>query len=172
MPFFLNTDNSLPAEGVDLREYISKKYGRMEGFDKMFDQMRRTGERVGIKFNPSRKVVPTMHCHRIMHWVHETYDSHTGDLLMEEMFKSYFEEATNIGDKQSILACIDRIPSINRLAAEGVLNNDALYKMEVINLDQNAKRKLNVHGVPFFIIEREPPLKAITFSGAQVLQYL
>lgn len=89
---------------------------------------------------------------------------------MEEMFKSYFEEATNIGDKQSILACIDRVPSINRLAAEGVLNNDALYKMEVINLDQNAKRKLNVHGVPFFIIERDPPLKAIKFSGAQVLQ--
>jgi predicted DsbA family dithiol-disulfide isomerase len=169
MPFYLNNDN-LPDEGLDLRQYISQKYGtRAEGMDQMFESMRRTGEKVGIKFNASRKIVPTHNCHRIMHWVNDVYGYPAGDALMENMFKFYFEDGSNVNKKQIIMKCIESIPEIDRKEAEVILDNKDKFKSDVDSFDQHAKRKLNVHAVPYFIVEKVPPLAPIKFSGAQVL---
>eukprot|EP01036_Dinobryon_divergens_P030756 gene30756-40050_t len=167
MPFFLNNDN-LPDEGLDLRQYISQKYGiQADGMDQMFERMRKNGEEVGIKFNSSRKIVPTHNCHRIMHWVNNVYGFPAGDALMENMFKSYFEDGSNVNKKQIILNCIESIPEIDIKVAEDILDDKDKYKSDIESFDQHAKRKLNVRGVPYFIIERVPPLSPIKFSGAQ-----
>jgi len=167
LPFFLNSEGSIPDQGEDLKDHITKKYGRAGNIDKMFEQMRRTGLEAGIDFNSQRKIMPTIHCHRLMTWTNEKYGSKEGDRLMEEMFKRYFEGGQNVNDKNFLLQCVDKVSTIDRKEAELILDDPQKYRNEVFSSDNNAKRKLGVSGVPYFILERPAPLAPIKFSGAQ-----
>lgn len=168
LPFFLNKEGSIPVQGEDLRDHIIKKYGRAGNIDKMFEQMRRTGLEAGINFNSGRKIMPTMNCHRLMTWTNEKYGIREGDLLMEEMFKLYFEGGQNVNEKNILLQCVDKVGAIDRKEAEQIIEDSQKYRDEVISLDYNAKRNLGVSGVPYFILERPARLDSIKFSGAQV----
>jgi len=169
LPFFLNSEGSIPDHGEDLKDHITKKYGGRAGnIDKMFEQMRKTGLEAGIDFNSTRKIMPTVNCHRLMTWTNAKYGIKEGDLLMEEMFKLYFEGGHNVNDKSILLRCVDKVSTINRKEAEEVLDDSKKYRNEVFSFDNNAKRNLGVTGVPYFILERPAPLTPITFSGAQV----
>lgn len=171
MPYFLTSPGSLPKEGLDLKEYISKKYGRSAiEFERMTEQMRQTGLKAGIKFSSARRIVSTMDCHRLMVWTNQTYGSVMGDRLMEEMFKSYFEHADNVSEKNVILNCVQRVAGIDLTEAAEVLNDSSRFEREVISQDAQVKSSLGVRGVPYFIIQMPAPLKPIAFSGAQVGQ--
>ena len=88
-PFFLNTDT--PEEGEDLKEHITKKYGaemarRFSGPD---NPLAVAGQKVGISFNPARRVIPTGRCHVVMEHVNQTRGIEKGNDLMKVLFKMY-----------------------------------------------------------------------------------
>lgn len=93
-PFFLNTDT--PEEGEDLKEHITKKYGaemarRFSGPD---NPLAVAGQKVGISFNPARRVIPTGRCHVVMEHVNQTRGIEKGNDLMKVLFKMYAHSGT------------------------------------------------------------------------------
>ena len=73
LPFFLNPN--MKPEGEDIREHLAKKYGPEAAakFGQPGNSLYVAGDKVGIKFNPDRRVVPTMDCHRAIEWCKKEY---------------------------------------------------------------------------------------------------
>ena len=78
LPFFLNPN--MKPEGEDIREHLAKKYGPEAAakFGQPGNSLYVAGDKVGIKFNPDRRVVPTMDCHRAIEWCKKEYKDEDG----------------------------------------------------------------------------------------------
>lgn len=160
-PFFLNS--STPEEGEDLFEHITKKYGpdmarRFSGPD---NPLTAAGRKVGIAFNPARRLIPTVRCHVVMDHVNANFGIDKGNDLMKILFRKYFEEALNVNDRTHLVdACVELFGSDSRSWVTPLLEDKARAD-EIRAKDRNVKTALRVSGVPFFIIG------ANQFSGAQ-----
>src|SRR3982750_365452 len=66
-PFELNP--TMPAEGADTIEYLSKKYGAPpEKLARNREQLRQRGAEVGFAFGDRPRVWNTFDAHRLLHW--------------------------------------------------------------------------------------------------------
>ncbi len=78
---------------------------------------------------------------------------------MEALFRAYFTEGRDIGDRQTLLDVVAEA-GLDRRKAEAVLNGDD--GLEAIKEADELARRFRVEGVPFFIVNGK-----ITLSGAQ-----
>ena len=170
MPFFLN--RNVHPEGEDLVEYIAKKYGPEAGrrFNSPDNPLNAAGRKVGIDFNPARRVIPTLLCHRAMEWCNEKTPEKS-DEFMEALFKAYFEQAADVSKTDSLLACAEAV-GLDVGALRAVLDKPEEFLAAVDAKASHATRNLRVSGVPYFIIEGPGTDRPIAFSGAQVLHWL
>ena len=102
-PFLLN--GNTPDEGEDLEEHISKKYGPAMAarFSSPDNPLTQAGRKVGINFNPARRVISTLRCHVVVDHVNKEFGIDKGNELMKVLFRCYFEEAKDVNNK-AILA--------------------------------------------------------------------
>ena len=156
----------MAEEGEDLKEHLIGKYGPRAGamVDDPNNHLNRAGKAVGINFTSKRRIYPTIKAHALMEHV-KSKDNDTANKLMEEMYKTYFEEAKNINDK-NVLADVASRVGIDKAEAEEAIDNPDLIET-VKQLDSMAKGGYRVTGVPFFIIEPKTGGRPIAFSGAQ-----
>jgi predicted DsbA family dithiol-disulfide isomerase len=167
----LNT--SIPPEGENLMEHLSKKYGPsvVKRFSQPDNPLDNAGAKVGITFNKNSLVIPTLTCHRAVEWCNK-FEPEKTDLFMETLFQAYFTNAKNVNSIEEILVCA-AIVELNTSVLRDVLESSDEFTSEVSQRDAHAKRNLGVTGVPYFIIECNNTRKRpITFSGAQVLVLL
>jgi predicted DsbA family dithiol-disulfide isomerase len=101
-PFFLDT--TTPAEGRDLKEYITTKYGpeAAASFAAPDGPLDTAGRAVGIAFNKSRRIINTLDGHRVMEWCNQNQPA-LSDHLMEILFKAYFVEAKDLSNRDVLL---------------------------------------------------------------------
>lgn len=168
MPFFLNP-GATPEEGEDLKEHIIKKYGpeAAAGFGAPDSHLNQAGRKVGINFDSSRKVIPTLRCHSLMEYTKEKFGNDKGNLLMDAMFVRYFERAEMVHKVTTLKEIYTEIGLTWSDEIDAALEKDSDYSKRVVAGDKMAKSQLRVSGVPFFIIERNDGSKPIAFSGAQ-----
>lgn len=102
------------------------------------------------------KVVNSLDAHRLMHFA-KTQGKQSE--LKERLFKAYFEEGQNVGDKQ-VLENIAVECGLDQQAARNVLTGN-LFKLDV-EKDIAEAWRLGVRGVPFFVFDRK-----LAVSGAQ-----
>ena len=165
-PFFLNRDT--PSSGLDLSEYLRSKYGAqaVSRFERPDNPLTTAGTAVGITFNKNRRVVNTLDGHRIVELCREK-DPGKVDLLMENIFRAYFEEAKDISQHATLI----EIASSVGLKSDDIIDclNTRAYADIVMNFDEYVKSHMRVSGVPYFIIEsNRKGVRPTVFSGAQV----
>jgi predicted DsbA family dithiol-disulfide isomerase len=85
--------------------------------------------------------------------------------LMEIMYSEYFEKGVNINNVDVLTALAERV-GLDKVEARLAIENQDLQAV-VRQKDQTYKTRMNVSGVPFFIIEPNNGDRAIAFSGAQ-----
>jgi predicted DsbA family dithiol-disulfide isomerase len=155
-PFRL--DPTLPAEGVDRRERMERKFGGPEGVAQAYDNVRAYGRTVGLSFEFERVALQpnTLDAHRLIAWAQSQRDP---DALVEALFRGYFVEGRFLGDRAT-LAAIAGEAGFDAAAARAFLDSDALAD-EVAAADENA-RQAGVRGVPFFVFGDR-----VAVSGAQ-----
>jgi predicted DsbA family dithiol-disulfide isomerase len=158
-PFFLNKDNQISSEGVPLMEYLQRKYGPTASarFSAPNNPLDTAGKKVGIAFNPNRRVIPTMDAHKLTEWVKVT-NPLLGNVFMELLFQKYFVQGLNVAQRAILLSVVQEA-GLNVEEADRILNSHD-YESTVLDFDRRNKR-LGINGVPFFIMGRE------SFSGAQ-----
>ncbi|HEY5828856.1 MAG: DsbA family oxidoreductase [Hyphomicrobiaceae bacterium] len=154
-PFELNPD--MPPEGIERKAYRARKFGEARSAE-LDRKMLETGAELGIAFAFDRmqRTPNTRLAHRLI-WEAGRQDRQ--DALVDRLFRAYFEEALDIGER----AVLETLAAESGLDAAGVAS--ALSEEEslqaVVGLEQQGYG-MGIQGVPFFIL-----LQKYGISGAQ-----
>ena len=155
-PFQLNP--TMPLEGMDRTTYLKGKFGSLEVFGRMKEQLLAAGTEEGIPFafEKIQRTPNTFAAHRLVWYAAEHGQQ---DEVVEALFRSYFVEGKNIGDVKTLAhaaaeAGLDRTEIEQFLASEkGVVE---------VKAEEAMGRRLGIRGVPYFVFNGR-----ISLSGAQ-----
>lgn len=152
--FQLNPD--MPAEGRDRKAYMAEKFGP-DAEQRIHTRLDAAGRAAGIAFQFDKIVRSpnTLDSHRLIRLAARHAKQ---DATVEALFRSYFIEGRDIGDRKTLLAIGAALGLDDDLAAW--LTGDA--EAASVRDEDRTARQLGISGVPFFIFERRHAL-----SGAQ-----
>jgi len=155
-PFELNPD--MPRGGMDRERYVAAKFGGPERAKEIYQRITETGAGDGIAFRYDliAKTPNTFDAHRLL-WMAEREGDQNA--LSEVLFRAYFIEGRDIGDRAT-LAAIAPQGGIETSAAELFLEGER--GVDEVRAEEMLAQKLGVSGVPFFILNGRYAL-----SGAQ-----
>ena len=155
-PFQLNP--TMPSDGMDRAAYLKAKFGSLEAFGQMKEQLLAAGadEQIPFAFEKIQRTPNTFAAHRLV-W----YAAQQGkqDAMVETLFRGYFLEGKNIGDLKTLAhvaaeAGLDRTETEEFLASEkGVVE---------VKAEETVGRRLGISGVPYFVFNG-----TVAISGAQ-----
>jgi predicted DsbA family dithiol-disulfide isomerase len=155
-PFQLNP--TMPAGGMDRRAYRTAKFGSWERSQALDAQVAAAGESEGIAFAFDRigRTPNTIDAHRLIALAGEQGDQ---DAMVESLFRGYFSEGRDLGDRGTLLDLAGRA-GLDQGRAGFLLDGDE--GLESIRAAEVRARRLGVQGVPYFVINGE-----VAISGAQ-----
>ncbi len=145
-PFQLNPD--MPAEGMDRRAYLEAKFGGPEGAAQVYGRIEDTAKAAGlaIDFSAIQRTPNTIDAHRLIHWSGlEGRQTAT----VTRLFKAYFENGQDIGDRDVLLDIADGV-GLDRSMIERLIDSDA--DLEDIRARDAHARQRGVTGVPTFVL--------------------
>ena len=146
-PFQLNPD--MPKEGRDRMAYRAQKFGSAERAHELDERVANAAAAVGLQFRQDLmlRTPNTLDAHRLI-W----FAGREGvqDAVMEAVFKAYFTQGRDIGDRDVLADCaveggLDRTTVADFLAGETAAN-------EMLAADR-AAREAGVNGVPSFFLD-------------------
>jgi predicted DsbA family dithiol-disulfide isomerase len=158
MPFQLKPD--IPLGGIDRRSYLERKFGGAAGVQQFYDRVSEAGREVGIFFNFERieRQPNTLDAHCLIAWA-QAMSPAAASNLVEKLFRGYFVEGVDIGDRQELarLAAAAGLDAY-RAAAWLIAGNGR----DGVAVSDERARRLGIAGVPLFIFNRR-----VMISGAQ-----
>lgn len=156
-PFELNPD--MPKEGIERHVYRMRKFGSLERSRQLDAQVSEAANSEGLSFRYDLifRTPNTFDAHRLIWLAGETGDKQ--DALMEAVFRAYFTEGYNIGDR-SVLADLAPVGGIDASRAAAFLEGEA--GAAEVNRDQAIAKRAGLSGVPAFVAQGR-----LLFSGAQ-----
>lgn len=158
----------MPEEGEDLQEHLMKKYGRdaVARYGRPGNPLDVAGAKVGIIFNPARRVIGTWNTHRAVEWCNAVSPEKANN-FMEALFIAYFTEAKNVSKIEEIIDCATKV-DLDVIELRRVMSSTDLYRTELEKNVRNARINFHVSAVPHFIIESlSGNGHATRISGAQ-----
>lgn len=151
-------DPEAPVEGGDYFEYLSQKKGwSLDYTRQLTQQVTQMAANAGLEYHFEKAITAnSFDAHRLAHLASI---KGLGDKASEVLFRAHFVEGKNIADHQT-LAEIGATIGINEVEVKQLLAGN-LFSEEV-QQDIAEARKLQISGVPFFVIDRK-----YAISGAQ-----
>ncbi|MEM8646275.1 MAG: DsbA family oxidoreductase [Pseudomonadota bacterium] len=146
-PFQL--DATIPEDGMDRQEYLSRKFGGPDGAKTVYDRVRAAGAEEGIdfKFEDIKKSPNTINAHRLLRWADPMGVQNE---VAERLFSLYFLEGGDLTDKK-VLADNAEKAGMEREVVETLLAGDA--DKEEVAQEIATATQMGVTGVPCFIID-------------------
>ena len=145
-PFQLNPE--MPAQGMERRTYLERKFGGKEAAVKAYAPVVEHAEMAGLTLNLEAisHTPNTLDAHRLIHWagVEEKQNA-----VVDALFEAYFQNGRNIGDSE-VLADIADSCGMDAAVVLKLLNSEA-DKEETRARDASA-RDMGVNSVPTFIV--------------------
>jgi predicted DsbA family dithiol-disulfide isomerase len=151
-----------PSVRTDPTISINDFLAREKGFDvrtaeQLHDRISRAGREVGLDYRFDRAIVAnTFDAHRVIHFASA---QGKGDEAFERLFRAYFTEGRNIGDRATLVELGADI-GLDAPALSAALESDAYA--DAVRSDIEDARQLGINGVPFFVLDR-----TYGVSGAQ-----
>lgn len=145
-PFQLNPD--MPPEGMDRREYLETKFGGREQAVSVYARIEEAAVAAGLTLDLGgiKRTPNTMDAHRLIHWA-GLEGRQTA--VVSSLFRAYFEEGRDIGDRAVLLEIADAV-GLDRAMTERLLDSDA-DREDVAARDAHARER-GVTGVPTFVV--------------------
>ena len=147
-PFQLNPD--MPAEGADVVDYLSRKYGMSADQVRANQQaIAQRGRAVGFEFRMVRRsrTWNTFDAHRLLHWAGIEGKQLA---LKRALLSAYFSEGENPSDHAVLLRLAGQV-GLDVAAARAVLVGDTFADAVRQRIDHYAR--LGIRSVPAFIID-------------------
>ena len=149
-PFELNP--SMPAEGQEIVEHITQKYGiSVEQSEQNRAMIKQRGMDVGYEFGNrgGGRIYNTFDAHRLLHWA-KTQGKQTA--LKLALFDLYFKHSGNPGDHQQLLHVVSEL-GLDRDAAAQLLESDDFA--QEVRAAQQQNQQMGISSVPAFIINKQ-----------------
>lgn len=155
-PFQLNP--TMPLDGMDRTTYLKAKFGSLEAFGRMVEQLLAAGEdeQIPFAFEKIKRTPNTFAAHRLV-WYAEQQGRQ--DATVESLFRGYFTEGVDIGS----------IPVLTQLAGRAGLEVAVVESFlcseegtTEVKAEEAVGRRLGISGVPYFVLNG-----SIAISGAQ-----
>lgn len=158
-PFQLNP--TMPAEGMERREYLEAKFGGQQGAFDVYNQIDKTARETGIEMNFGgiKRTPNTIDAHRLIHWAGIEGKQNA---VVDRLFKAYFMEGRDISE-HSVLTRIATAVGMDTDAIRRLLESDADAD-DIKARDADARRR-GIQGVPAFVIANE-----YVVQGAQPIE--
>jgi predicted DsbA family dithiol-disulfide isomerase len=155
-PFQLNP--TMPLDGMDRTTYLKAKFGSLEAFGRMEEQLLAAGvvERIPFAFGKIQRTPNTFAAHRLV-WYAEQQGRQ--DAAVESLFRGYFTEGANIG-AVPVLGQLAGRAGLDAAAVESFLQSEE-GTMKV-KAEEAVGRRLGIRGVPYFVLNG-----TVAISGAQ-----
>ena len=155
-PFQLNP--TMPVEGMDRGSYLEAKFGSLDAFRRLEEQVLAAGVTEGIDFAFERilKTPNTFLAHRLIWYAARPARQ---DQVVDALFRGYFEQGADIGSPSVLtgLAKSVGLDAAHMLAAqEGVAE---------VKAEEAAGHRLGIRAVPYFVLN-----KRYGISGAQPVE--
>lgn len=152
--FQLNPD--MPAGGRDRKTYLLEKFGP-DAEQRIHARLQEAGRAAGIEFQFDRisRSPNTLDSHRL---IRLAASRGRQDAAVEALFRSYFVEGLDIGDRQVLVAIAGQL----ELGDDVPAWLDSPAEIDTVRSEDSSARRLGITGVPFFIFEQRHAL-----SGAQ-----
>ena len=141
-PFLLNPD--MPLAGIKRSDYLVMKFGSKENAQPMYDRMseQATSEGLNFKLNDIQITPSTILSHIL---IDLTQGMKQQNSIVENIFKTYFINADNIGDPANLIA----IGVKNGLKKESIEEAFQSKKKRDEILEKNERAyKMGITGVP------------------------
>jgi predicted DsbA family dithiol-disulfide isomerase len=141
-PFLLNPD--MPLAGIKRSDYLVMKFGSKENAQPMYDRMseQATSEGLNFKLNDIQITPSTILSHIL---IDLTQGMKQQNSIVENIFKTYFINADNIGDPANLIA----IGVKNGLKKENIEEAFQSKKKRDEILEKNERAyKMGITGVP------------------------
>lgn len=142
-PFQLNP--TMPKEGMERISYLETKFGSLDTFRRLEEHLLTAGasERIPFAFDKIVRTPNTFSAHRLI-WYAERQGCQ--DVLVESLFKGYFEEGADIGS----------VSVLTRLAEPAGLDAEPFLRSEEgvveVKAEEAAGHRLGIRGVPYFLL--------------------
>jgi predicted DsbA family dithiol-disulfide isomerase len=155
-PFELNPN--MPSEGLDRVAYRSRKFGSWERSQKLDAQVTEAAAQVGLalRHDLMQRTPNTFNAHRLV-WLADREG--VQDAVIEGLFRAYFVEGRDVGDK-TVLAEVAAAAGIDKERAIAFLAGTE--GADDVSEAETASHRSGLNGVPTFILNGRP-----AFSGAQ-----
>ena len=155
-PYELNP--GMPREGMDRREYRSRKFGSWEHSLALDAQVAQAGQQAGITFRHDlmKRTPNTLNAHRLI-WFAQREG--VQDTVVEGLFKAYFTDGRDVGDLE-VLADLAAAAGLERAKTAAFLASDE--GAEEVRLEESMAISKGISAVPTFILGGEE-----LFSGAR-----
>jgi predicted DsbA family dithiol-disulfide isomerase len=155
-PYELNP--GMPKEGMDRREYRSRKFGSREYSLALDAQVAEAGQQAGITFRHDlmQRTPNTLNAHRLI-WFAQREGAQ--DAVVEGLFKAYFTEGRDVGDLE-VLADVAAAAGLDRGKTARFLASDE--GTEDVRREERMAVSRGIRAVPTFILDG-----AELFSGAR-----
>ena len=155
-PFQLNP--TMPLEGMNRTTYLEAKFGSLEVFGRMEEQLLAAGadEQIPFAFEKIQRTPNTFGAHRLV-W----YAAQQGkqDEVVEALFRAYFLEGKNIGDPKTLTHVVDQA-GLDPTETEPFLASEK--GVVEVKAEEAVGRRLGIRGVPYFVFDG-----TVSISGAQ-----
>lgn len=144
--------------GKDLYSYVAEIRGQSREWSvKLNTQIADAARKVGLRYNFDKVVVNnTFDAHRL---IQQAKKQGLGEQAEERLFRAYFTEGRNIGDRDTLIA-LGREIGLDPATVKKMLESNAYA--DVVRKDADDAQKLGIDGVPFFLMNRK-----YAVSGAQ-----
>lgn len=145
-PFQL--DPSIPAQGIDRKEYMTKKFDSLSRLDDAHKRLEEMGEarNIHFKFNDIKRSPNTLDAHRIIRWA---ASAGTQPAVKERLMSLYFEHGVDVGDRE-VLLDVAEAHGLNR--AETAKKLDDGTDIIAVQTEIEQAQAMGISGVPFFIL--------------------
>jgi len=155
-PFELNPD--MPKEGVNQKEYLSKKFGGEARYEQITAHTTNTAATEGLQFDFSKqKVSPnTKDAHRI---IYLSKQEGRQPQTKEAFMKAYFEEGIDLSKKENLIAVAVKAGLDGSKVKSWLESDEGLVEVESM---ERINYQRGISGVPFYIINNKYGV-----SGAQ-----
>src|SRR5271156_3575146 len=140
-------DPTIPDGGLDRAEYMAKKFGAGGRLKTAHDNLTRLGAEVGLPFafDKIKRSPNTLDAHRLIRWANS---AGVQGRVVDRLFKAYFVEGRDIGDRAVLTGIADECGLdarlVEKLLAEGA-------DIDLVREEIAQAQAIGVSGVPFFI---------------------
>lgn len=156
LPFELNPQ--MPEEGVNQKEYLSKKFGGEARYNQITGHTTSVAATEGLSFDFGSQLVSpnTRNAHRIIQLAKE---SNRQLPVVEALFKAYFSEGVDLSNHTNLIDIAEKC-GMDRNEVKSLLQSDT--GTAEVEMTEHQLQQLGISGVPFYIVDNK-----FGISGAQ-----